>query len=111
MGGSKGLIFCGKGCGQVSEWLKETDCKSVSIAYDGSNPSLPTKNLEKINLLEILISWDLPERCEVVKLGFYCGSSSVGRASASQAECREFEPLLPLQKIYSTKKNLELQTF
>ena len=25
-----------------------------------------------------------------------CGSSSVGRASASQAECREFEPLFPL---------------
>ena len=25
-----------------------------------------------------------------------CGSSSVGRASASQAEGREFEPLLPL---------------
>ncbi len=31
-------------------------------------------------------------------LPFYltCGSSSVGRASASQAEGREFEPLLPL---------------
>ena len=26
-----------------------------------------------------------------------CGSSSVGRASAFQAECREFEPRLPLQ--------------
>ena len=27
-----------------------------------------------------------------------CGSSSVGRASAFQAEGREFEPRLPLQK-------------
>ena len=25
-----------------------------------------------------------------------CGSSSVGRASAFQAECREFDPRLPL---------------
>ncbi len=29
----------------------------------------------------------------------FCGSSSVGRASAFQAEGREFEPRLPLQKI------------
>ncbi len=28
------------------------------------------------------------------------GSSSVGRASAFQAECREFEPRLPLQKFF-----------
>ena len=27
--------------GSVSEWLKETDCKSVGSAYDGSNPSRP----------------------------------------------------------------------
>ena len=32
-----------------------------------------------------------------------CGSSSVGRASASQAEGREFEPRLPLQS--KTLKN------
>ena len=29
---------------------------------------------------------------------YFCGSSSVGRASAFQAECREFEPRLPLCK-------------
>jgi hypothetical protein len=34
----------------------------------------------------------------VVNLGI-CGSSSVGRASAFQAECREFEPRLPLHKL------------
>ncbi len=28
-----------------------------------------------------------------------CGSSSVGRASAFQAECRGFDPRLPLKKI------------
>ena len=34
----------------------------------------------------------------------FCGSSSVGRASAFQAECREFDPRLPLHFIY--KNNL-----
>ena len=43
----------------------------LAYAFGGSNPSLPTK----------------------------CGSSSVDRASAFQAEGREFEPRLPL-KIY-----------
>ena len=27
--------------GQVSEWLKEGDCKSSGSAYVGSNPTLP----------------------------------------------------------------------
>ena len=30
-----------------------------------------------------------------------CGNSSVGRASASQAEGREFEPRLPLKVLHS----------
>ena len=29
-------------CGGVPEWLKGTDCKSVGLAYAGSNPALPT---------------------------------------------------------------------
>ena len=29
------------GIGQMSEWLKEADCKSVGSAYVGSNPTLP----------------------------------------------------------------------
>ena len=40
-------------------------------AFEGSNPSLCTRR----------------------------GSSSVGRASAFQAECREFEPRLPLIRL------------
>ena len=36
-----------------------------------------------------------------------CGNSSVGRASASQAEGREFEPRLPL--IRKTKTNIKLK--
>ena len=43
----------------------------LAFAFGGSNPSLPTQN---------------------------CGSSSVDRASAFQAEGREFEPRLPLYK-------------
>ena len=27
--------------GQIPEWPKGADCKSVSDAFDGSNPSLP----------------------------------------------------------------------
>ena len=36
----------------------------------------------------------------------YCGSSSVGRASASQAEGHEFESRLPLQKAISHRSYL-----
>ena len=56
----------------MSEWLKETGCKPVGIAYSGSNPLAPT----------------------------ICGSSSAGRASAFQAEGREFESRLPLYYYY-----------
>ena len=28
-------------CGEVPEWPKGTDCKSVGIAFGGSNPPLP----------------------------------------------------------------------
>ena len=37
---------------------------------------------------------------------YNCGSSSVGRASAFQAECREFEPRLPLYKKEPVRKVL-----
>ena len=35
------------GFGQVSEWLKETDCKSVGFAYTSSNLVLPIKKKRK----------------------------------------------------------------
>ena len=40
---------------------------------------------------------------KVVPLHCKCGSSSVGRASAFQAECREFEPRLPLDHMNKFK--------
>ncbi len=46
----------------------------LAHAFVGSNPALPT-----------------------IFVSIRCGSSSVGRASAFQAEGRGFEPRLPLQ--------------
>ena len=48
------------------------------FTFGGSNPSLPTKS-----------GGDTKHK-------LICGSSSVDRASAFQAEGREFEPRLPL---------------
>ena len=40
----------------MPEWLMGTDCKSVSIAYAGSNPARPNKkNLRKIYFCTELI--------------------------------------------------------
>ena len=54
----------------------------LAYAFGGSNPSLPTKN---------------------------CGSSSVDRALAFQAEGRGFEPRLPLSK--ENPRNLIISFF
>ena len=51
----------------------------LAYAFGGSNPSLPT-----------------PNRSGLSDAVCFCGSSSVDRASAFQAEGREFEPRLPL---------------
>ena len=40
-------------------------------------------------------------------LCFNCGSSSVGRASAFQAECRRFEPGLPLNSLSRCSSGVE----
>jgi hypothetical protein len=62
------------------------------VNFAGSNPALPTLFFEEV--LFIAFAKRLPT--------FFgnknCGSSSVGRASAFQAECREFDPRLPLHK-------------
>ncbi len=67
--------------GGVPEWLKGADCKSVGDAFGGSNPPPSTIQLD----------------------GPFCwrgGNSSVGRASAFQAERRGFESRFPLQYIF-----------
>ena len=45
---STGSITYGKQSseyGGIPEWPKGTDCKSAGFAFDGSNPSSPTKNV------------------------------------------------------------------
>ena len=54
------------------------------FTFGGSNPSLPTKS-----------GGDTKHK-------LICGSSSVDRASAFQAEGREFEPRLPLNVLQYT---------
>lgn len=36
--------------GEVPEWSKGADCKSVGYAFEGSNPSLPIGLLEREDL-------------------------------------------------------------
>ena len=69
------------GSGEVPEWPKGADCKSAGYAYVGSNPTPSTSRPQLV----------LKEKRKVR------GSSSVGRASAFQAERRRFESGLPLQ--------------
>ena len=110
--------------GGVPEWSKGTDCKSVGDAFGGSNPP-PTTILGnklyvgdfRINIYrgrylnyitscirlatlfrEILAIPAASMRLFKLKESVFglSGSSSVGRASAFQAGCREFESRLPL---------------
>ena len=72
----------------------------LSFDFGGSNPSLPTINL-KINKFENLKIHFL--NFQISKfLNLKCGSSSVDRALAFQAEGRGFEPRLPLSKNENT---------
>jgi hypothetical protein len=61
--------------GEILKRPTRADCKSADYVFAGSNPALPTENNRIIS-----------------------GSSSVGRASAFQAEGREFESRLPLNR-------------
>ena len=77
-------IFLPFRTGEVPEWSKGPDCKSDGSAFGGSNPPLPT----------IFFIGGCGFRHD--GLG---GNSSVGRASAFQAEGRGFESRFPLQII------------
>src|SRR5512139_1744266 len=59
--------------GGVPEWPKGADCKSVGSAFGGSNPPPSTR-----------------QPVSMGPIGVFRGNSSVGRASAFQAECRGF---------------------
>ena len=54
------------------------------------------KKHENYRILKYFITFAPFLKKRPVKGQHYCGNSSVGRASASQAEGHEFEPRLPL---------------
>src|SRR5687768_346012 len=78
----RSLIFHG----EMPEWPKGAGCKPAGIAYVGSNPALPTTLVRRLRRAG---SADLVVRTS-------SGNSSVGRASAFQAEGRGFESRFPL---------------
>ena len=96
--------------GGVPERPKGSDCKSDGRAFGGSNPPPTTIHSKsyvgdsKIRAVDYMDSCITLLHCvgsfsfinNDVNLNIMSGSSSVGRASAFQAERREFEPRLPL---------------
>ena len=64
----------------------------LSFDFGGSNPSAPTNQLPNHRIADRTS----PAKASDRRLKNRCGSSSVDRASAFQAEGREFEPRLPL---------------
>ena len=69
----------------------------LSYDFAGSNPALPT--FYKKRFAGLKICFKFANRLPTIFVKHKCGSSSVGRASAFQAECREFDPRLPLKEI------------
>ena len=80
----------------------------LAYAFGGSNPSLPTKKSAGWSCRPGAVE----RRCEGRDSSdtvCFCGSSSVDRASAFQAEGREFEPRLPLQCAAACDTNASVQ--
>jgi hypothetical protein len=75
--------------GEVPERPKGADCKSVGNAFGGSNPPLSITGRDWLNRQAII---------SIIDLFFLGGNSSIGRASAFQAEGCGFEPRFPLQR-------------
>ncbi len=82
----KQYMLCFKHMGEFQSGQMGQTVNLLSFDFGGSNPSSPTKLLRVLNSDSIHI----------------CGSSSVDRASAFQAEGRGFEPRLPLFCCYSS---------
>ena len=73
----------------------------LSYDFAGSNPALPT--FYKKRFAGLKICFKFANRLPTI-LETKCGSSSVGRASAFQAECREFDPRLPLKENHNQQR-------
>src|SRR5262249_16735477 len=78
--------------GELPEWSKGADCKSAGSGLQWFKST--TLHPRRVNLRRAIGARrrnSSREREPALR-----GSSSVGRASAFQAECRRFEPGLPL---------------
>lgn len=71
----------------------------LSYDFAGSNPALPTFFTKNLQVQKKVLN--LHTVCQQTQK---CGSSSVGRASAFQAECREFDPRLPLKENHNQQR-------
>ena len=97
--GSKSENLGTRECRQCSDFIEGSfqsgqmgqTVNLLAYAYGGSNPSLPTTK-KGGNVVETY----LKQHYRLFFKSAKSGSSSVGRASAFQAEGREFEPRLPL---------------
>ena len=87
--------------GEILKRPTRADCKSADYVFAGSNPALPTNFLlfnvcKRYYYLYYAFGFLKLKAREIIVFLFKSGSSSVGRASAFQAECRQFEPGLSL---------------
>ena len=87
--------------GRIPEWPNGADCKSAGVRLRWFESITSHEKKSRLELQD-------PDDARQSGIGAgeadsdtvcFCGSSSVDRASAFQAEGREFEPRLPL-KIY-----------
>ena len=82
----------------------------LAYAFGGSNPSLPTKRRVPVGVAGSRASskGGVREKDDS-DTACFCGSSSVDRASAFQAEGREFEPRLPLHYAAACDANASVE--
>ena len=89
----------GRQFGKLPEWPNGADCKSAGVRLRWFESITSHEKKSRLELQD-------PDDARQSGIGAgeadsdtvcFCGSSSVDRASAFQAEGREFEPRLPLQ--------------
>ena len=86
----------------MPEWLKGADCKSAGERLRWFESIRHHHRARPLGLIQLADFWGLKVRCTGCEhprrfFSRSCGRSSVGRASAFQAEGRGFEPRRPLQ--------------
>ena len=97
----------GRQFGKLPEWPNGADCKSAGVRLRWFESITSHEKKSRLELQD-------PDDARQSGIGAgeadsdtvcFCGSSSVDRASAFQAEGREFEPRLPLQNAAACDAN------